>query len=131
MNAIEQAHRAYAPSHSPTKSARSIEFQAFANIIGRMKACKDGDFPALVAALQENRALWTLLAIDVADQSNAMPELLRAQIFYLAEFTNHQTSLILRGKAKVDILVDINTAVMRGLAGQAPSVVAAGEDVMQ
>ena len=121
MNAIEQARRAYGPAHSPTKNARSVEFQAFVNIISRLKKHSAGgasEFPALVAALHENRALWTILAADVADPDNALPDALRAQIFYLAEFTDLQTSKVLRGEGTADSLIEINTAVMRGLAGK-------------
>lgn len=120
MNAIEQARRAYGPAHSPTKNARSVEYQAFANIISRLKKTSESGrtgFPALVAALHENRALWTILAADVADPENGLPETLRAQIFYLAEFTDLQTGKVLRGEGSVDSLIEINTAVMRGLAG--------------
>lgn len=123
MNAFEQARRAYGPAHSPTKSARSVEYQAFANVISRLKrhsASGANAFPALVAALHENRTLWTILAADVADPDNSLPDTLRSQIFYLAEFTDHQTSKILRGEGTADSLIEINTAVMRGLAGQTP-----------
>lgn len=121
MNAIEQARRAYAPSNSPTKNARSVEYQAFVNIIHHLdKAARGGKsaFADLVAALHENRALWTLLATDVADPANGLPDDLRAQIFYLAEFTGQHTSKVLRGEASPEALIEINTAVMRGLAGQ-------------
>lgn len=121
MNAIEQARRAYGPAHSPTKNSRSVEFQAFANIIAKMKAAAQDDksaFPSLVAALHENRTLWTILASDIAAPDNGLPDTLRAQIFYLAEFTAHQTSRILRGEGSVESLIDINTAVMLGLGGK-------------
>lgn len=122
MNVIEQARRAYGPANSPTKNARSVEYQAFVNVVSRLKKHSAGgadEFPALVAALHENRTLWTILAADVADPDNALPEPLRAQIFYLAEFTDHQTSKVLRGEGTTDSLIEINTAVMRGLAGTA------------
>ncbi len=76
------------------------------------------DFSALVQALHENRELWTLLATDVADKDNKLPAQLRAQIFYLAEFTNHHTRQVLAQDATADVLVEINTAVMRGLRQQ-------------
>jgi flagellar protein FlaF len=46
-----------------------------------------------------------------------LPRALRAQIFYLAEFTRQHTSKVLRGDAEVTPLIDINTAIMQGLAG--------------
>lgn len=75
----------------------------------------DGGFNALVRALHDNRALWTALAADVAIGTNGLPRSLRAQIFYLAEFTVHHSRRVLAGEAGADVLVDINTAVMRGL----------------
>jgi flagellar protein FlaF len=83
----------------------------------RYSGARAEEFPKFVAALHENRALWTILAADVADPDNGLPETLRAQIFYLAEFTDHQTSKILRGEGSADSLIEINTAVMRGLSG--------------
>ena len=60
-----------------------------------------------------------MLAGDVADAANGLPKELRAQIFYLAEFTNQHSTLVLRGEGDVDVLVEINTAIMRGLRSQA------------
>jgi len=131
VNAIEQARKAYAPTHSPIRSNRSIEYQAFSEIISRMREAATGEtanFPKLVAALQENRSLWTILAADVADPDNTLPQALRAQIFYLAEFTDLHTRKVLRGNAEITPLIDINTAVMRGL-GQATGPARAGERV--
>ena len=58
------------------------------------------------------------MAIDVADNENALPQELRAQLFYLAEFTEHHSRRVLRREADVTALIDINTAVLRGLNGR-------------
>ncbi len=118
MNATNLALNAYAPNRSPLRTGRSTELQLFADITARIrKAIQQGPagFPALAVALHENRRLWTTLAIDVADKDNSLPQALRAQIFYLAEFTHQQSSKVLTGAASADILVEINTAMMRGL----------------
>ena len=44
------------------------------------------DYSAFVAALHENRRIWTLFATSVAQNDNGLPPELRARIFYLAEF---------------------------------------------
>ena len=75
-------------------------------------------FNGLATAIHDNRRLWTLLAGDVADEGNTLPQGLRAQIFYLAEFTLHHSPKVLDGSASADVLVEINTAVMRGLRQQ-------------
>lgn len=72
-------------------------------------------FADLAAAIHENRRLWTLLATSVADSDNELPQTLRAQIFYLAEFTMLHSQKVLDGKATADVLIEINTSVMRGL----------------
>ncbi len=115
------AQTAYANSAAPTRTRQSTEYDAFARITRRMKdAAAKGrpGFNALAAALHENRRLWTLLAGDVADSANSLPQTLRAQIFYLAEFTLQHSSKVLDGSADSDVLIEINTAIMRGLRQQ-------------
>jgi len=78
------------------------------------------DFPKYVHALNDNLRLWLLLASDVADADNELPQQLRAQIFYLAEFTQQHTLKALRKEVDAEALIDINTSVLRGLnAGKA------------
>lgn len=120
MNAIEQAQRAYAPARSPLRTARSAEHQAFSEVTVRMtKAARSGSsaFAELAAALHENRKLWTILAADVADDGNLLPRELRAQIFYLAEFTSEHSGRVLRGECTAEPLIAINTSMIRGLSG--------------
>ena len=116
MNASTLAQRAYAPTAAPIKSDRSVEYDVIARITYRLKAAIEGDdFPALVQALHENRQLWRTFAVDVADPANALPKDLRARIFYLAEFTAEHTSKVIKKKASAVPLLEINTAIMRGL----------------
>ncbi|MGC9418332.1 MAG: flagellar biosynthesis regulator FlaF [Rhodovulum sp.] len=119
MNTLHMAQKAYsAPNQAQTRTPRATEYAAFARITARLKAAQGTgrrNYPALAAAIHENRRLWTMLAADVADKDNALPQQLRAQIFYLFEFTNHHSREVLNGKADLAPLVEINTAVMRGL----------------
>ena len=48
---------------------------------------------------------------------NKLPAPLRAQLFYLAEFTEKESRRILRDDAAPNSLVDVNVAIMRGLEG--------------
>ena len=115
------ARTAYTNSAVPIRTHQGNEYDAFARITRRMKEAatrgKPG-FNALVTAIHENRRLWTILAGDVADDGNTLHEQLRAQIFYLAEFTGQHSAKVLSGKAGVEILIEINMAVMRGLRQQ-------------
>lgn len=118
MNAQLMARSAYSGAAVPTRTGRGTEYEIFARVTHRMQAAKDQDYAALVRALHENRTLWTALAADVAVATNELPAPLRAQIFYLAEFTTQHSRKVLAGNAGVEILVEVNTAVMRGLRSQ-------------
>lgn len=103
------------------RTQQDTEYDALARVSHRLYAAlKQGKtgFPRLVEALHDNRKLWTVLAMNVADQANALPESLRAQIFYLAEFTQAHTAKVLRKEADAGVLVEINSAVMKGLRAQ-------------
>lgn len=119
MNALDLARTAYTSTVAPIRTERGLEYDAFARITHRLKTTASRkNYPGYVQALHENRQLWTLLAVDVADAANSLPRELRAQIFYLAEFTAYQTSKILSSGASVEPLIEINTAIMRGLGQQ-------------
>ena len=115
---FSNAKDAYAQSTRSIGDARGLEYQVFARITRQLSAANDRadeDFPAYAAALHENLRLWTLLASDVARDGNKLPAALRAQIFYLFEFTRAHTRKALDRAASVHALIDINTAIMRGL----------------
>lgn len=119
MNAIQLARTAYAAPDVPVRSGRSAEYDLFARVTRSLREAMRGSTPGvapLARALHDNQRLWTALAADVADARNGLPRDLRARLFYLAEFTRVHSARVLRGEASADVLVDINTAVMRGLA---------------
>ncbi len=119
MNALLQARSAYSTA-TPVRPPRSVEYEAFARVTERLSYCSSeaGDFRLLVSALAENQRLWTALAVDVADDSNALPASLRAGIFYLSEFTRVHTARVLRRMASPAPLIEINLSVMRGLRAE-------------
>jgi len=65
--------------------------------------------------MHENRTLWRKLAIDVASPENLLPDELRARLIYLAEFTDHHTRRAIKREVSAAPLVEINTAILRGL----------------
>lgn len=125
MNAHHQAHQAYAQINPGTRSERSIEYDLFARITKKLAAnSKESSKNSVefVSALHENRRLWTVLASAVAEDENMLPSNLRAQLFYLAEFTGQHTSKVLRKEASADILCEINLSIMQGLQSKATPV---------
>ena len=118
MNVIEQARQAYAPAQFPLRTPRSVEAELISKITANLKKSalnSRQSYPTFIAALHENRRMWTTMAVDVADKDNSLPSSLRAQIFYLAEFTELHSSKVINEDANVDVLIEINTAVLRGL----------------
>ncbi len=121
MNAHAQAQRAYSSASIPTRTPRSIEYEVIARVTRRLrKAVEQGrtGFSELAQALHDNGRMWNIFAADVASQANKLPAELKARVIYLAEFTQIHTRKVLAGEATVDALLDINTAVMRGLRGE-------------
>ncbi|MEL6169667.1 MAG: flagellar biosynthesis regulator FlaF [Pseudomonadota bacterium] len=122
MNAPELAHRAYAGARGPVTTSRGIEYKAFAKITRELRDAETVGAPGfarLASAVHANRRLWTLLAADVSDRQNGLPEALRARIFFLNEFTQHESRKVLRREATCAALIDINAAVMQGLRPEA------------
>ena len=122
MNAYSRAQRAYSAASAPTRTHRGTEYEAVARITHRMQSAAEkgpAGFVALVEALHDNKKLWNIFAIDVADANNTLPNDLKARIFYLAEFTHHHTSRVLAREVSVRALLDINKSVLRGLRGEA------------
>ncbi len=120
---MQLAQNAYARPEAPSRSARAIEYDLLARTTQRLAlawAERHRNFPALVAALNDNQQVWSTFAVDVADPENGLPQALRARLFYLYEFTAHHTRKVMDGKGSPEVLTDINTAVMRGLRGEGP-----------
>ncbi len=77
------------------------------------------DHPAYIRALSKNLEFWTVIAADVAGEGNQLPSGLRAQLFYLFEFTRLHTNKLISGDDRLNVspLVDINQNIIRGLQG--------------
>ncbi len=121
VNAPQMARMAYTAPGAPNRTHRSTEYDLFARVTRRLRdgvECAETSRIPLIKALHDNLQLWTTLAVDVADDGNRLPRELRARLFYLAEFTRTHTWRVLAKEAPAGVLVDINTAVMRGLAAK-------------
>ncbi len=124
MNAAQQAQQAYGRGNIPFRTDRNIEYDAFAKITHALKLAdgsKNEDYAGFVTALHRNRNLWSIIAVDVADPDNKLSPDLKAQLFYLAEFTEQETRKLLRADGSAAGLVAVNVAVMRGLEGNGGS----------
>lgn len=121
MSALAPRQNGYMNATRSVGTTRDVEYQLFARITGRLNQATLGkaDFKELVSAIDENLTLWRTIAFDVMDEENALPAMLRAQIFYLYEFTRSHSQKVLRKEADALALIDINTSMMRGLRAAA------------
>jgi flagellar protein FlaF len=117
VTALDQARAAYGASARVTRTTRDTEFEILARITRHLKmaAAPGAPFADLARALHDNRALWGAFAVDLATPGNGLPAELRSGLLGLARFVEEQSSRILSGAGSVEVLIDINTAIMRGL----------------
>ncbi len=121
MNVVERAREGYGRNAVPIKSHRAAEYETIARISHRLRAAamnKSKNYAEYVSALSDNSRLWTALAVDVAQPENDLPQDLRARIFWLAEFTTHETRRLLKDEGDVGILIEVNAAILQGLRVQ-------------
>ncbi|WP_128254881.1 flagellar biosynthesis regulator FlaF [Falsirhodobacter deserti] len=118
MNAYHP--HAYARTDAPLRCERSVEYDVFARVTRALTAApsqRDTAFASYVRALHDNQRLWTALAADLSQPNNALPDQLKAQLLSLYRFTMQHTPKALKKEAGLDVLIEINTSVMRGLRG--------------
>lgn len=121
LSSATAARSGYANAGAPTRSARDTEYALFAQVTSRMKAVDEKDkraFVQLADAVRENQRLWGLLADDLSLETNGLPAELRAKLISLSVFIFQHSMVVLRGESSIGVLIDINTAVMRGLRGE-------------
>lgn len=118
MNALNLARHAYDKQSAIMRTPRDMEYEAFSRVTRQLQKIQNEKHHSpteLARALHENRRLWTVLACDVMSDGNQLPDALKAQILYLSEFSNQHSRKILQNQDDVQPLIEINTAVMRGL----------------
>lgn len=109
----------YMKTKKETGEPRTIEYQVFQRVTAELKASAQdaSNFPKVAAAIAQNSKLWAALTTDLLSDGNALPDDLRANLIGLAEFSRKHGILVLSGKEELEPLIDVNTAVMRGLRG--------------
>lgn len=114
-----KAAAGYLQTSVNTGTARSIELQAFQRVTRMLSGARgeDATFAKRAEAVYMNSRLWLTLATDLLSPKNQLPMGLRAQLFGLAEFSRKHGLKVLSNQAEIDDLIEINTAIMRGLRG--------------
>ncbi len=112
--------QAYQKAQRVTENPRDTEYRLLGQVTGALMRVKDADKtdPELIKALDWNRRVWSALALDCASDGNGLPEAARAQIISLSIWVRKHASQVMRGKAPVDPLIDINRTIMEGLSAR-------------
>jgi len=71
-------------------------------------------------ALDWNRRVWMTFLVDCSQPENALPAALRAKIISLGLWVNRYTDEAMWSDLDLTPLVDVNTAIMKGLLGNPP-----------
>lgn len=104
------------------RTARDQEYLAFSRITRQLQqALETGDRHAMIQAAYANNQLWTVLAADLAEPGNALPDQTKAGLLSLAIFTIKQGQKILSDGASPESLIEINMRMMKGLRGEVQS----------
>ncbi|HBB56276.1 MAG TPA: flagellar biosynthesis regulatory protein FlaF [Hyphomonadaceae bacterium] len=115
--------QAYQKTANKVQSQKQIEYRAFAKATGALSEAKtapETDFRFVAEALDLNRRLWSLLAVDCANPENKLPEQTRASIISLSIYVRRHSSLAMRNRQAIDDLIEINRRIMAGLAASPP-----------
>ena len=129
MTTAAFVHGAYKTTTKATATPRGIEYQVLARINAALEAAenkKQDNHPVYIRALSDNLKFWTIVGSDVASDQNQLPQELRAQLFYLFEYTRSVTNKIIGGEKSLTAhsLIDINKNIMVGLKGTTSEQVA-------
>jgi len=115
------AQSVYGTSGRAIGSDRDIEAQVFQTAISTLRPFIGLDFKLTsesATALSENLRLWDILTIDLVHPDNQLDDKLVTQLMELGRFVRFHTHGLYAGLGTVDVLVDINVAVLQGLMGR-------------
>ena len=116
--------QAYQRAAEQAEEPRQVEYRLFGLVTrALMEAAErdDKDVGGRIKALHWNRRLWTTLAADCAEPTNALPPEARAQIISLSIWVNRHTSAVMQREEQIQPLIDVNRMIMQGLSGASNS----------
>lgn len=108
----------YARAQSLAEPPRTTEYRLVAQTTAQLQEAWETGLRGalLVPVLHRNREMWSAFAADCAASGNGLPDALRAGIISLSLWVDRFTSEVVRGTEPIDPLLEVNRAVMEGLA---------------
>lgn len=112
---------AYQKTLKATENPRDVEYRLFGQVTRALleAAPLPRTDQRVIAAVDWNRRMWSVLAGDCANDGNGMPPTLRAGIISLSMFVARYSSQVMSQAMPMDPLIDINRTIMQGLAARA------------
>jgi flagellar biosynthesis activator protein FlaF len=109
----------YKSVQDATEHPRSTEYRLFAQVTRALMAIGDKMDPKAHETLHWNLRMWIALQTDLAADENKLPDALKAKLISLAIWVEKYTPKVMKTRAPVAPLVNVNRAVMEGLAANA------------
>lgn len=118
-----QAQNLYTKPARTTMSDRSNEADLFRQSIADLRqvaATKHSLNGENAEKLSRNLQLWDMLSIDLMSPQNALPDEIKNSLIDLGKFVRQHTLGLYAGRGEVDVLIDINVAILDGLVARTP-----------
>ena len=106
----------YKQTQNATENPRDMEYRLFARVTNSLMSNQDPKTTGYIQAIDWNRRLWLTLQSDLADENNKLPRELRAQLISLSIWVDKHSRKAMRGDETIQPLIDVNRAIMEGLA---------------
>ena len=120
MSKTQLATTGYSKSGGSVKDFRTQEYDVIIAItrdLRKLQNNQSAKFNDIVDAVHKNEKLWITIGAQVASDANALPRNLRASLLYMSKFVSYHSNNILKKSGSLDILIDLNVSVLRGLKG--------------
>jgi len=110
--------QAYRNAQSFAERPRAVEHRLMTEITSEMISARDSGSgtAALMPALHRNREVWSVLSAVCGATGNRLPAPLRASMISLSIWVDRFTSEVVAGREPIDALIDVNRAIIEGLA---------------
>jgi len=118
--------KAYQTNQTRADTPAQVEYRLLAEVTRRLLSIEDVKAPKATETVYENITVWSTFASDLMMPENPLPDPLKAQLISLFLWVQRHSRQVLRGEASVAPLVDVNKAIMAGLAEQGAAKGAAG-----
>lgn len=113
-----QAKNLYGNPARMTMSDRSNEADLFRSSILELRQVAASEHILTgtnAEKLSRNLQLWDALSVDLLSPENALPDELKNSLIDLGKFVRQHTLGLYSGQGSVDVLIDINVAILGGL----------------